>query len=53
MHLYHTITEPRYLTAFATTALLMTGGFMLMPFSSAYLVATWASTCITCPRSTW
>ncbi|MAF03844.1 MULTISPECIES: MFS transporter [unclassified Herbaspirillum] len=38
MHLYHTITEPRYLTAFATTALLMTGGFMLMPFSSAYLV---------------
>lgn len=38
MHLYHTITEPRYLIAFATTALLMTGGFMLMPFSSAYLV---------------
>nr|WP_198980742.1 MFS transporter [Herbaspirillum sp. ASV7] len=38
MHLYHTVTEPRYLTAFATTALLMTGGFMLMPFSSAYLV---------------
>lgn len=38
MHLYHTITEARYLVAFATTALLMTGGFMLMPFSSAYLV---------------
>lgn len=38
MHLYHTVTEPRYLVAFATTALLMTGGFMLMPFSSAYLV---------------
>ena len=38
MHLYHTLAEPRYLTAFATTALLMTGGFMLMPFSSAYLV---------------
>lgn len=38
MHLYHTVTEPRYLNAFATTALLMTGGFMLMPFSSAYLV---------------
>lgn len=38
MHLYHTLTEPRYLFAFATTALLMTGGFMLMPFSSAYLV---------------
>jgi len=39
MHLFHTVTEPRYLIAFATTALLMTGGFMLMPFSSAYLVA--------------
>ncbi|NUU02944.1 MFS transporter [Herbaspirillum robiniae] len=37
-HLLHTVTEPRYLVAFATTALLMTGGFMLMPFSSAYLV---------------
>lgn len=39
MHLWHTVTEPRYQIAFATTALLMTGGFMLMPFSSAYLVA--------------
>ena len=39
MHLWHTVTEPRYLLAFAVTALLMTGGFMLMPFSSAYLVA--------------
>jgi predicted MFS family arabinose efflux permease len=39
MHLFHTVTEPRYLIAFATTALLTTGGFMLMPFSSAYLVA--------------
>ncbi|WP_034299070.1 MFS transporter [Herbaspirillum sp. RV1423] len=39
MHLFHTVTEPRYLIAFATTALLMTGGFMLMPFSSAYLVS--------------
>ncbi len=38
-HLFNTVTEPRYLIAFATTALLMTGGFMLMPFSSAYLVA--------------
>jgi predicted MFS family arabinose efflux permease len=38
-HLLHTVSEPRYLIAFATTALLMTGGFMLMPFSSAYLVA--------------
>jgi len=38
MHLFHTVTEPRYLIAFATTALLTTGGFMLMPFSSAYVV---------------
>jgi predicted MFS family arabinose efflux permease len=38
MHFLHTLTEPRYLTAFATTALLTTGGFMLMPFASAYVV---------------
>ena len=38
MHLYHTVTEPRYLIAFAITALLTTGGFMLMPFSSAFAV---------------
>ncbi|WP_061531974.1 MFS transporter [Collimonas arenae] len=38
MHLYHTVTEPRYLIAFAITALLTTGGFMLMPFSSAFSV---------------
>jgi predicted MFS family arabinose efflux permease len=38
-HLFRTVSEPRYLIAFATTALLTTGGFMLMPFSSAYLVA--------------
>jgi predicted MFS family arabinose efflux permease len=38
MHLLHTVTEPRYLLAFATTALLTTGGFMLMPFSSAFVV---------------
>ena len=37
-HLLHTLTEPRYMTAFATTALLSTGGFMLMPFSSAFAV---------------
>ena len=39
MHLFHTLTVPRYLIAFATTALLTTGGFMLMPFSSAYVVS--------------
>jgi predicted MFS family arabinose efflux permease len=38
VHLLHTLTVPRHLLAFATTALLTTGGFMLMPFSSAYTV---------------
>ena len=38
MHLFHTITAPRHLLAFLTTTLLATGGFMLMPFSSAFLV---------------
>jgi len=38
MHLFHTVVEPRYLMAFATTVLLATGGYMLMPFSSAYVV---------------
>jgi predicted MFS family arabinose efflux permease len=38
MHLFHTVTEGRYLLAFATVALLTTGGFMLMPFSSAFAV---------------
>jgi predicted MFS family arabinose efflux permease len=38
MHLFHTVTEPRYLMAFATVSLLATGGFMLMPFSSTYVV---------------
>ncbi|MFT3906234.1 MAG: MFS transporter [Steroidobacteraceae bacterium] len=37
-HLLHTVTEPRYLGAFLTMTLLTTGGFMLMPFSSAYVV---------------
>ena len=39
MHLLHTVKERRYLLAFATTALLTTGGFMLMPFSSAFAVS--------------
>jgi predicted MFS family arabinose efflux permease len=38
MHLWHTMTEPRHLLAFLTVTLLATGGFMLMPFSSAFLV---------------
>jgi predicted MFS family arabinose efflux permease len=38
MHLYHTVREPRHMSAFLTMMLLATGGFMLMPFGSAYLV---------------
>ena len=38
MHLFHTITEPAHLLPFLTVTLLATGGFMLMPFSSAFLV---------------
>ncbi len=37
-HLTKTVSTPRYLFAFATTALLSTGGFMLMPFGSAFTV---------------
>lgn len=38
LHLAHTVREPRHLLAFAITALLTTGGYMLMPFSSAFVV---------------
>jgi len=37
-HLIATVGEPRYTLAFAVTTLLATGGFMLMPFGSAYTV---------------
>ena len=37
-HLARTLFEPRYTLAFATTALLTTGGYMLMPFGSAFIV---------------
>lgn len=37
-HLMHTLSKPFYLRAFATTTLLATGGFMLMPFGAAYSV---------------
>jgi predicted MFS family arabinose efflux permease len=37
-HLVATIREPRYLLAFSVTTLLATGGFMMMPFGSAYTV---------------
>ena len=38
MHLYDTVREPRHWSAFVTMMLLSTGGFMLMPFGSAYTV---------------
>jgi predicted MFS family arabinose efflux permease len=37
-HLTGTLLVPRHVTAFATTALLVTGGYMLMPFASVYTV---------------
>lgn len=37
-HLLHTVNNRRHLQAFAITALLTTGGFMLMPFASAFSV---------------
>lgn len=37
-HLGKTISQTRYLQAFAATILLATGGFMLMPFASAFSV---------------
>ena len=38
MHLLHTVTEPRYSLAFILVMLLPTGGYMLMPFGTTYLV---------------
>ncbi len=37
-HLYHCAFHPRYVAGYGAMALLSTGGFMLMPFSSAFLV---------------
>jgi len=37
-HLLKTLTAPRYFWAFAATMLLAVGGFMLMPFGSAFSV---------------
>ena len=37
-HLIATIEHPRYWLAFSVTTLLATGGYMLMPFGSAYTV---------------
>ncbi|MGE8720779.1 MFS transporter [Leptospira terpstrae] len=38
MHLVKTLTEPKYFPAYIATTLLATGGFMLMPFGSAFSV---------------
>jgi predicted MFS family arabinose efflux permease len=37
-HLVGTLTEPRYLGAIVTTMFMATGGFMLMPFGSAFTI---------------
>ncbi|WP_431205878.1 MFS transporter [Bradyrhizobium betae] len=37
-HLIATVGEPRYTLAFAVTTLLATGGYMIMPYSSAFTV---------------
>jgi len=37
-HLRNTVVEPRYLMSFIAVLFLATGGFMLMPFSSAFTV---------------
>ena len=37
-HLINTITEPRYRLAFLLVMLLPTGGYMLMPFGTAFIV---------------
>jgi predicted MFS family arabinose efflux permease len=37
-HLLHTLTTRDYLIGFATTALLTMGGFMLMPYSTLFIV---------------
>jgi predicted MFS family arabinose efflux permease len=38
-HLFKTVSQRRYLQAFLATTLLATGGFMLMPFASAFSVS--------------
>ncbi|HMQ62812.1 MAG TPA: MFS transporter, partial [Flavilitoribacter sp.] len=37
-HLFRTLSQRQYLKGFGTTTLLSTGGFMLMPFSTAFAV---------------
>ena len=38
LHLWHTLSKKRYQTGFVATALMSVGGFMLMPFGSAFLI---------------
>jgi predicted MFS family arabinose efflux permease len=38
IHLWHTASNPYYLRGFGATMLLATGGFMIMPFSTVFLV---------------
>jgi predicted MFS family arabinose efflux permease len=38
LHLWHTIKNPHYRIGFLTTALLSVGGFMMMPWGSAFAV---------------
>lgn len=38
LHMFKTISHPNYLMAFIFSTLLVTGGYMLMPFGSAYSV---------------
>ncbi len=38
LHLWHTASNPFYLRGFMSTVLLATGGFLIMPFSRAFLV---------------
>jgi predicted MFS family arabinose efflux permease len=38
LHLWSTVTNSRYVLAFAATGVLTLGGYMLMPFGSAYTV---------------
>jgi predicted MFS family arabinose efflux permease len=37
-HLWHAVAKPSYQTGFIATALMSIGSFMLMPFSSAFLI---------------
>ncbi|HKP96862.1 MAG TPA: MFS transporter [Fibrobacteria bacterium] len=39
VHLFKTVSQGRYIQAFSATILLATGGFMLMPFGSAFSVS--------------